>query len=237
MKNKIMSLLILASLVLMAGYALSQPTGADIRFNQSETKNASPAEYLNTSGGSFTTIILYGESQNLKWKAYAGNVTGALVLDDADDYSIYQWEQTTLTGQVYASRNNSVEWSSIGCANVTHVANEEDYMNHTTSAFDSINNTFKYNTHKSFSVGTEPILNSTCKATYTWVNDAAQSPSENAKFQEVLLYDGSSLVYTTFINDDTVGFNAKTYDFQMIVAERGVGGYAATPYYFYVELQ
>jgi hypothetical protein len=218
-------------------YVSAQPTGAGISYNVSETKPATPAVYLNTSGGTFTTIILSGDTQNLKWKAYAGNVTGVLTLDDSGDYSIFQWQPTSVTGQVYASRNDSVTWSTIGCAAPSLVVNEDTYMNHTTGSIDSINNTFNVKIHKQFYVGNIKINQSSCKSAFTWANDTAQSPSINAPFQEVLLSDSTNLVYTTFVDDNIQGFNFKKYDFQMIVAEKGVGGYANTRYYFYLELQ
>lgn len=212
-------------------------SGAQILYNTSETKQPSPAEYLNTSGGSFTTLILSSETQNLKWKAYVGNVTGVLTLDDSGDYSIYQWQLTTITGKVYASRFNNISWSNIRCANLIDIQKEENALNHTTSNIDSINNTFSFNLHKEFYVGNIRINQSTCKSTFTWINNTAQSPSINAPFQEVLLTDEQVLIYTTFIDDNTIGYNYQRYDFQMILPERGMGGYENTRYYFYMELQ
>lgn len=212
-------------------------SGADILYNASETKLPNPAEYLNTSGGSFTTLILSSETQNLKWKAYVGNVTGVLTLDDSGDYSIYQWQLTTITGKVYATRFNNISWSNIKCAEISDIQKEENALNHTTSNVDSINNTFSYTIHKEFYVGNIRINQSTCKSTFTWINNTAQSPNINAPFQEVLLTDNQVLIYTTFIDDNTIGYNFNRYDFQMIVPERGIGGYENTRYYFYMELQ
>jgi len=217
--------------------AIGQPAGADITYNVTETKTPAAAEYLNTSGGTFTTLIISGETQNLRWKAYAGNVTGVLTLDDAGDYSIFQWAPTDFTGEVYASRNDSINWDNIRCANQTHIDDEETKMNHTQTSVDSINATFNSQIHKSFFVGNEPIGESTCRSAFTWANDTAQTPSVDAPFQEVLLHDTQSLVYTTFVDDNTQGFNFNNYDFQMILPERGVAGYPNTRYYFYLELQ
>jgi hypothetical protein len=224
-------------LLFIMNYALGQPSGSNITYNVSETKTPAPAQSLNTSGGSFTTVILSSETQNLRWKAYAGNVTGVLTLDDSGNYSIYQWQLTTITGKVFATRNNSINWPNVQCASASVISTEETAMNHTTSNADSINSTFHYKIHKDFFVGTVPIAQSSCQSTFTWANDTVQTPSVTAPFQEVLLSDGASLVYTTFIDDNTQGFNFNKYDFQMIVAERGVGGYANTRYYFYMELQ
>ncbi len=217
-------------------YVIGQPSGAQITYNVTETKTPAPADYLNTSGGTFTTLLLQSETQNLRWKAYAGNVSGVLTLDDSGDYSIYQWSLTEITGEVYASRNDSITWASVACASENQITTEDTNMNHTSSNEDSINSTFSYQIHKGFTVGTVPIAENTCRSTFTWANDTAQTPSVDAPFAEVLLHDGSNLIYTTFIDDNTQGFNYNNYDFQMIVAEKGVGGYPNTRYYFYMEL-
>ena len=94
----------------------------------------------------------------------------------------------------------------------------------------------KFNTHQEFYVGTTNIENSTCPSTATFVNDTAQDLAEDALFQEILLTDTNSLIYTTIIHDQEQGFNFQNYDFQMIVAEKDLPGEQATPYYFWVEL-
>jgi len=234
--NRIIAIAVFLIIVLLT-YTYGQPAGAQISYNVSETKTPAAAQYLNTSGGSFTTIILSSETQNLRWKAYAGNVTGVLTLDDSGDYSIYQWGLTEVTGEVYATRaNESITWASIACATDNQIETEDTNMNHTSSNEDSINSTFSSQIHKAFTVGVVPILQSDCRSTFTWANDSAQTPAVDAPFAEVLLHDGSNLVYTTFIDDDTQGFNYNNYDFQMIVAERGVASYPNTRYYFYMEL-
>ncbi len=214
----------------------ADPEGASIIWNETETKTASAASFINTSGGSFTTMVIYGETQDPRWKAYVGNVTGRMTLDDADNYTIYDWSITTVSGEVYASRNDSITWDSIQCAQESDITAEETLMNHTTTAQDSINSTFWNSVHKEFYVGTRKIQNSTCRAIATWVNDTAQAPSEEALFQEVLLTDTNSLVYTTILHDSVHGFNFQDYDFQMIVAEKDLPGTQATPYYFWVEI-
>ncbi len=240
MENKntfMMTVIFLLLLLFIINNSYGQPAGANITFNTSETKTPAAAQSLNTSGGSFTTLILSSETQNLRWKAYAGNVTGVLTLDDSGNYSIFQWSASPITGEVFATRNNSINWPNIRCANSTHITSEEVQMNHTTSNSDSINSTFSSTIHRSFYVGVVPITQSTCQTVFTWVNDTAQAASVSAPFQEVLLSDGASLIYGTFIDDNTQGFNFNRYDFQMIVAEKGVGGYPNTRYYFYMELQ
>ena len=166
-RNIIKTVLFILILLAIMEYALAQPSGANITYNTTETKTPRAADYLNTSGGSFTTMILFSETQNLRWKAYAGNVTGVLTLDDSGNYSIYQWQLTAMTGEVYATRNNSISWSSIRCATYPEIYSEETSLNHTTSSADSINSTFFSGIHRGFFVGPTPIGQSSCRSTFT----------------------------------------------------------------------
>ena len=52
-------------------------------------------------------------------------------------------------------------------------------------------------------------------------------------FEEVLLMDGSDLIYSSIISNDQEGFNSDLYDFQFILL---VNSTQTTHYYFFVEL-
>ena len=212
------------------------PTGPQITNISIENGTSRPATMLNTSGGTITTILLNATTQNPHWKAYVGNVTGKLVLEDAGNYSIYEWTITSVAGEVYVTRNSSVDWSNIACANSSHISQEETAMNHTSSADDSIINTFTRTTHKAFWTGAVEFTQNECNHTLiTYVNDTPQASTE--KFQEILLWDGFSIVYTALFENRTLGFDIGYYDFQMLVPEKGwEGPVTSTPYYFYVEL-
>ena len=103
------------------------------------------------AGGYIYTINLDSEEQNSRWKAYVGNVTGSLVLQDADGWSIYNWTLNTIVGEVYATRNSTtISWGDIRCANRTHIGNEEIALNHTSNPDDNITTTFNTKNHTSF---------------------------------------------------------------------------------------
>jgi hypothetical protein len=59
----------------------------------------------------------------------------------------------------------------------------------------------------------------------------------SSDFEELLLYDGSYVVYAALLEDSITGFDGTEYDFQMILPDSGLEG-SQTPetYYFYVEL-
>ncbi|MGV8169320.1 MAG: hypothetical protein ACP5N3_04660 [Candidatus Nanoarchaeia archaeon] len=231
---------LLAAILIAAALFLFQevsaaPTGVNITYNQTETPNATPASSLTTAGGSFTTMVLNGTFQNYKWKAYVGNVTGVLTLDDASGYTIYDWNLTSISGEVYVSRASSLAWAYVNCSNTTLINSEQTFLNFNASKIDSINNTFSSTIHKGFYVGTRQITNSTCKSTSTYVNDTRQGSSESAKFQEVLLTDNTNLIYAVILEDNVLGFDNSPYDFQLIVAEDETKTIPTT-YYFYAEI-
>ncbi len=229
-----------ALLLIVALFALplasAAPTGATITYNSTETVTPAAAASSTTAGGSFTTLVLNATTQTPRWKAYVGNVTGTFTLQNAQNYTIYDWQGSYTAGEVYASRNSSIDWSTIGCVQSSSVTAEDTALNISESSVDSINKTFNLTVHRGFYVGTTRIANSTCRAIATYLNSTAQSSSEGAKFQEVLLQDSSDkLVFTALLDPATLGFNNKPYDFQMIVPE---DEYASTPhtYYFWLEL-
>lgn len=232
----VLLLLLLLPLLFQLNLVSALPTGGEIISNTTETVSPASAGSSTTAGGSFTTLVLNATTQTPRWKAYVGNVTGRFALRSAQNSTIYDWQGAYTNGEVYASRSESVSWTSISCVQNSSIASEETALNMTDVSVDSINNTFNKTMHKAFYVGTTRISNSTCRAIATYVNNASQPASESADFQEVLLQDASqSLVFAAILSPHTVGFDGKSYDFQMIVPE---SEYVTTPhtYYFWVEL-
>jgi len=220
-------------------YAYAVPVGPTITEIKNETGSIRGSTLINTTGGSITTIELDVTAQNLKWKAFVGNVTGSLVLSDASNYSIYDWSLSTVVGEVYATRASStILWSNIQCSNLTHIANEEIALNHTSNPDDNISSTFSVKDHNPFYIGTVEITSNSCYSIHTNVNNQSQS----SKFEEIILYDGTdhqngNIVYATNLEQDAAGYNTNQFDFQMIVPEVGLATWeSSTAYYFYVEL-
>lgn len=228
-------IILVLALFVNKSIVLAVPQGATITSSSTENASVRPADSSTAAGGSFTTLVLNVTSQTSKWKAYVGNVTGKMTLDNSANYTIYDWTLTTTQGEVYVSRNDSVSFSSLTCANDGNISSEETFLNINSSSDDSINKTFDQTIHKSFVIGgTGTIDNSTCYAIATYVNDTSQPADENADFQEILLSDGTNLVFTTLLEDEEQGFDLGNYDFQLIVPDDP--GATSTTYYFYAEL-
>jgi hypothetical protein len=219
-------------------FCLAAPVGpSSVSYVKNSTRGISGAFSRGIDQrGTITTVVINVTQQTLYWKAYVGNVSGKITLDDDYNYTIYDWLLTSTGGEVYATRKSTtVNWLMIECANHTVTEAEQNAINHITEKTDSLNRTFGRNNHPGFYSGNASFPSNTCNKTiHTYVNDAPQT----ASFSEVLLYDPAGyVVYAAILNNSVFGYDNGTYDFQMLVGEKGLEG-TQTPltYYFYVEL-
>ena len=237
MKGRIKALMLLTLLTILGiGFATAQPIGVDnitvetsSRFNDT----VAPTE-IQAQAGNVTELSITGISVTRYWQGFYGNITGTIILADSTGNNFYDWNVSTPTGQVYASRNDSITWSSVNCAVAGDITTEESFLGHQSSAPDSITNTFTSTTHPSILVGSNTIDN--CFATQAYDSTGEQ----NNAFHQILLNGGGDMIYTTIIeNTTTAGFNNVPWHFQLLVGEPGAGANATTttPYYFYLELQ
>ena len=188
--------------------------------------------------GNVTELYVSANGITQTWQGYFGNVSGKIVLGDANNNTFYDWNAANPVGEIYATRSSSTPtWSSIKCANVTNVNAEDAALGTNQSvAADSVNNTFlNTTTFNSFYVGSI-YIDSTSGCYATKMYNASQQKS-SSDFAEVLLSDNTNLVYTAIIDHGATGFDSRTHDFEMLVGENGHNGdIAVTPYYFYLEL-
>ena len=234
----------LAVLALVFGLVLASysyladalPQGATLGTPSVDTGPTVVPDSLTNPGGRIITVDLSLEQQNGGWKAYIGNVSGLYVLQNAVGDSIYEWPLSLVQGEVYISRNASINFSSISCAGTSVITAENTFFGYAGADDDAINKTFNSTAHRTFDVGPTNIPANTCPATALWVNDTQQGQSSSAIWQEVLLNDSSNrLVYASLMNNDRSGFDTATYDFQAIIADNR-SSVSGTTYYFYVEL-
>ncbi len=237
-------------------YAFAEePVGAQqVTEGQESSLNVSqyPPQSHDAYAGNISELTLFGRSQTKHWQGYWGEITGMITLDDASNWTLYQWPDDEPQGEIYATVNSTVDWASVECFNYSSTLQSpnmtvywENYHNITYDDVDGIDETFNRTDHTTFDVGDVTVNG--CPTTYTFVNDAYQTTD----FAEVLLQDSSGLlIFSTIIEDDTAGstsditgYDGNTHDFQMLVAEdgtsrtAGVRNTATTTYYFYVDLQ
>jgi len=231
----IISILLFAAFAVLLPETVADPSGPSFTILSNSTRNVSQGTQINASGGYIYTTLVNATQQNKRWKAFVGNISGKLTLDDAAANTIFNWNTTSTTGQVYATRSGStVDWANVSCANTTEIAAEDSAMLLTNGA-DNITGSFSIKNHTVFSIGTRTINNNTCFSTHTYVNDANQY----VYFQEMVMKDkgGSAFLFTTSLETDATGYSGNRYDFQLIVPENGTTGWTGqTPYYFFVEL-
>jgi len=232
----IMLIVLAMGFVVLATFALAVPTGpgslsqiSSSRANLTSTMKSAPAE-----AGNVTELFIDANSITTAWQGYYGNISGSIILADAQGNNFYVWNGSTASGEVYASRNDTVDWTTINCTNSTGVAAENLYLDRTDTSPDSVNNTFITTSHPPLVVGTRTLNG--CFSTRAY---GPTGPGGD-DFWNVLLSDGDGAgktVYATIINRTTLSYRNLPTDFELLV---GVNGNATSPstipYYFYVEL-
>ena len=214
---------------------LANPSGATIVSNTTTFGPPTTADDRTDDGGTITTIVLDTLQQITNWKGYVGNVTGTLQLADADGFAIYDWSlDTSISGQVYASRTDALSLASIGCATPGTMGTENTFYGFSQNDPYTINATFNETAHTAFSVGTTAITANTCPSQALFVSGNRVAATDTADFQEIVLEDdANNLLFTALINQETTGFNNGLYDFQLIVPNDPDD---TTTVYFFLEL-
>jgi hypothetical protein len=233
----LVGIFILAIFSFSAIFLSADPTGpAPVVSVSNETKNTTSSAFFNISGGYIAALNLTANVQNVRWKAFVGWVNGKFTLDDQGGSTIYDWSLSVTSGRVYSTRDSStIEWNLIQCANsTTSLAAENTAMFHNATSQDNLTRTFQYpGTHDTFWVAGRNIGANACPTLNTYTGSAPQDDD----FEEMALYDSTSIIYATILEDNLPGYDGQSYDFQMLVPENGSQGFTgATAYYLYVEL-
>ena len=242
-KSIILSFMIVGLLSIFVHGLTSNPEGPETL-----TRGLSENGFTNTpkmtlaEAGNITSLIILGRSQTQAWQGYYGNITGYLSLDDANNWTMYDWYLAEPQGEIIASRQSSIDWVNVNCLNYTstwsvsdeendsavHIlAQEEDGINETFN--DTIAGYFtKGALFRDISLGTNTISRA-CWATNTYTNDVMGAYD----FIEVILQDesGGDAIYLTVIEDNVnnsegerPGFNNQSHDFQIMVPVDGHDG-------------
>jgi hypothetical protein len=222
-----------------------------------QVESAYPAGTHEAFAGNITRLTIHGTTQTKHWQGYYGDVTGTIVLDDAQNWTFYDWPNLEPKGEIYATATAATpSWTTVECFDYMYVGSGdleywEGFYNMTYNDVDGIDETFNMTSHPIFDVGNVvTIFADTCPSTYTHINNEWQ----DVRFVQVLLTDeNGQLIFTTILenkdeanNTDIMGFRPDiTPDFQLLVAEDGTsrtgpGGtinQITTTYYFYVDLE
>jgi hypothetical protein len=217
-----------------------EPFGANYTNVSSQRATPDDPAQIAAIAGNVTEINIEGFTTTQSWQGYFGNVSGTIQLADADDNQMYNWTLASPQGEVYASTSNSIDWANIACFDLAgnHSALESAFSIESDDV-DGVNETFSDTwDHDLFYTNNIEFSANECAATSIF-DSTGQSVDNN--FEEVLLTDQSAqtqVIFTSILDEDILGFDGRSHDFQMLVLEDGHGtDTATTPYYFYVELE
>jgi len=244
----------------MFALAASAPVAPRIlTYVNSSTMNVSnfaPQE-VDALAGNITFLTLTAFSQTRAWQGYWGDVSGTITLDDANNWTFYNWSAVEPRGYIYATRTTigTPSWLDVTCFN--HAGNATVFdANYgiSTNDYDNVTNT--YNTTLAGIAPAQTVFLvdeafTTCPANTIWQSDEFQ----NANFVNYLMrdptkttdaFENESWVFGTIIERkeddgskaDKPCYNGIDCDFQLLVAEDGHGtDTVVTTYYIWVDLQ
>ena len=232
-------------IIFYASFLIAEPLGpSSVTAGTPQSRGSNAAYQVKAYAGNLTQLVIDGTTVTNSWQGYYGNISGTITLDDASNFTMYDWSVASPQGEVYAANFTTVTWANIKCVNFTSNGSADINRTELEDMFgmnrwdpDGMNRTFNrtYSDSTGFYVGSIQINSAdSCPMIYTYVNDTYQ----NSTFEEVLLTDNSTIVFTALLEQDAMGFNNKTYDFQMIVGDNGHSGdTTAISYYFFAEIQ
>lgn len=243
LQGRIAALVFALLFISMAGAmsVFAIPEGVDnITIYNSTRRGALGGAPITAQGGNISLINITARRQTISWQGFAGNITGSLVLDDASSSRFYQWNLTNITGEIYFSRNASINFNIIYPQNNCTI---DEIL--TGPRADRVSRTFFNNTNTvNFSVGTIAINSSTACSAKPFVNSTAQSSTN--LFENVILsaetnnetnfsIGGNQSIYVGILQDlGTAGFDTKFYNFQVLVPVNRSSGFAT--YFVYAEV-
>ena len=227
LKPKLAIAVLAIVLALCIPVALAAVDGATVNAGTPVSKPFLSVGTIAATGGNATELNATAETQTAAWQGFFGEVLGNITLADASGDKLYAWLSIT-SGTVFTSRDNAIDFSSIAAQNDCTI---DEAL--TGIGSDRANSTFTPSDNNVLIVaGTTIAANSSC-TTHTYINNATQS----SNFEEIILTDdgGTTAVYATRIEEDLVGFDGLTHDFQMIVPD--YTNTTTSTYYFYAELK
>lgn len=231
------NLLVVLLFIGLAGInvAFAMPGGVDnITILDSQRREPGPGTQISAQGGNITTLSISTRSQTKNWQGFVGNITGSIILEDASNSSLYAWNLTNISGEIYASRNGTIDWSYISVQNDCEVDEEL-----TGKGSDRVSKTFSPSANTvNFSVGTIQINSSTSCAVLPFVNNSKQKTTN--LFENILLTrgttpNGNQSIYVGILENGVHGYDGQVYNFQILVPVNKTSGF--TTYYIYAEIE
>jgi len=211
-------------------FGVQGATGISVGGTSRLSSSQSSTQSTGAEAGNVTELNISGRGITTHWAGFYGDVSGNLSLGDSSGNIFYDWTGLgeEVIGEVFASTDNALSWASVACITEGQIATLDTALGIIGSDPDGVEETYSSTTHPGFSVGGIPLSN--CNATNAYSNSA----SDAGLYYQILLTDGTDVIYTTLINDSGTGFDNTPYDFQLLVGEPDSAG--STTMYFYIEI-
>ncbi|MBT4858289.1 hypothetical protein HON49_03880 [archaeon] len=217
--------------LMLIATVLGAPGNSTITEGASEKGPSNPTEDTTTAeAGNITHLDIDWTRRTEVWQGFYGNVSGSISLQTGGGDVFYEWNATTMQGEVLATRDSITDWSAINCTNSTHWETEESALSISTTSVEGINETYDTTTHAEFSIGSKTFDANTCRAVRPFVTGGV----EGAFYNIMLNTDVDTTVYTAILAEDTAGFDSAEVDFELLVPVNTATGQST--YYFYVEI-
>lgn len=229
-------------IVLLTTLVLAEPNGPDTITvaGSGRHTNESGAVRVDAAAGNVTALVISQVRSSQAWQGYYGNITGTIVLDDANNQTLYDWSLPSPTGEVYASNSTIVTWGNIFCLNISSNRNSSGPAGSSASpggsnniaAFngsqiellyginvtdkDGLNETFNdsYVSSTGFRVGAITIdTTDGCSAAHPYTTEAySYDHVTGTGWIELLLTDNISFVFTSLVRESANGFQTGSTD-------------------------
>jgi hypothetical protein len=228
-------LILILILFSSATAVLAEPEGVTnltIIASEKRTPTAGGAQIV-AQGGNITTLSIAAQSQTKGWQGFVGNFTANLTLEDASGDRIFAWNMTNMSGEIYASRNGTINWNFISVQNDCTVDEEL-----TGKGSDRVSKTFSQSSNTvNFSVGTIQFNSSTSCALRPFINSSKQTTTnlfENIILSRDSTQNGNKSIYVGILENGVSGYDGQQYNFQLLVPVNKTSGF--TTYYIYAEI-
>jgi hypothetical protein len=226
--------------------AFAIPEGASsVVIVSSERRTTPTAANVTAEAGNITRLTVTANRQTAAWQGFAGNISGSIVLDDASGDRFFAWSLFNISGEIYASRNGSINFNSIYPHNNCTI--DEIGMTGASNA-DRTNRTYNQSANTvNFSVGViqinatsacsvRPYVNSTTPSSNLFENIILSPEHNNASPQQGnFVSGGNQSVYVGILQLGNVhGFDGQVYNFQLLVPVNRTATF--NTYFFYAEV-
>ncbi len=179
---------------------------------------------VTAEAGNISQANLDANMSTFRWAGLVGNVSGSIVLGDANEDVMFEWD--AVGNLVYASQSATINWPALADADKAAVVAEYSYLVDGTS--DAYNNTF----------GSIGIIGSNIFTTI--LSDFAYTKDSFGLdvWRTFSLTDGSAIIFAGEVLQGFASYSGADIGFQMILPEDGTAG-DETPqsYNLWVELK